>query len=1291
MFVGCSYFPSSCCKFCFVSKKSLFFSPLAVAVETMTKKQRVGTFIPMDVDIQLSSAHSVASSDVDSDIHVQEEEVLDVFSPVEEEDSCLDVSEFQAALKAVGGSQEDEYTGVQPALNRRISSITCNMCGPQEQPTVTSKFDLVKHWRDFHGSQLPIGTSLVPSQELEHCPCGELFLTGKSLMVHMGSCACLKEGHRKFGPHYDCSCAGCKSTATPSEPRDNLQGLKCCKLRKISMRAGGPKKDAAMSAVVEGLAFLDDVADNDALQWRIPSREVVPGKLRNRFYSIHLGFVQAYLFFRKRDERALARRAALGFLLLPSLTLHILHKEWFLAGAETWTHEQLLKLAGQGNFPKLYEVSRLHEANYVARRSNFGKTRSSLPKKVKRLVQLGEFSRAAKALAPSASVKVTPEVVNKLEQLFPCRKNHFFKYSLPCHGDEACYTVTMEQATKAARKAKKVTAPGPSGSQMQIFCHPFKVASPSSVIRKYKTAVVDLINQVSLGDELLCSLMQYSVLVAIPKADGGVRPICIGETFRRFASSAILVGAVPDLKQYLEPYQMVLSQNGCERVTNTVRTLADSNKDFGVVGLDGSNAFGNVSRAHIRKTLAVRFPKLLRFFDAFYLAPSAKCIVTEDGRYTTIHSHDGVEQGDPFGPAYFALAVHEVLLALNNHASGSPDTWNSLSTERVPAASTQPGLAMAYADDFHLVGHPVCTGSATGTIYARSVDYGLYFNCLKSFAYSKWFKSDIIIDDRHIITALDPKAGCKMLGSFYGQDKWAEDQLYKKAFKIEDSLKLLDVILTDLPQEAFLLLRSCFNQRFAHLLRTTDPVLIRRSARHLDHAVNAVIARLAGLESDLLPEDPVHPDNWPMELQIARLKPKFSGLAINSMELTSKPAFIATTVQCIPTVASLIGCEVSDLYQSGSGLLAFRLYSNWVNTVLAHERLDEFGDGIQALLTKTHSHLENQLDMEEGGPTTVDRVLSLAGKKGLQSILTEVSVYDAALKVFGKLQDDTKQGSSHKLARFISQCCPEAAYWHLAPPVIPEFQLEPQIFTNMLSYHLLLPLAGSDLLPDRCSCCSKTIDDEGTHMLECHRTYAHDALKNEMHLYLRAAGVVSVQEPGNIAKPSKSRTKSKDTPATTPSRTTQTTRDAARCPDILARNLVTGKKVYIDITSGAPNLKSYVKGSCSKAGFTAALIEKRKANKYKDCADDNRIIIGAGIEIPGRWGEGFISIVKMVSHSIKQTLSKEAANTFNFIWKRRLAVVFKTALFEKAKANNQRELSKFTDSQVTHLWDTGMV
>ena len=122
-------------------------------------------------------------------------------------------------------------------------------------------------------------------------------------------------------------------------------------------------------------------------------------------------------------------------------------------------------------------------------------------------------------------------------------------------------------------------------------------------------------------------------LHALPKKQGGVRPIAVGETLRRLVSKVLCQAVRED--EWVD------------------RNQADVNKVL--LKVDFKNAFNSVDRLAILSETRAAFPGLACWADWCYTSSSALLF----GKHT-LQSSQGV-QGDPLGPLLFSAALQPAL------------------------------------------------------------------------------------------------------------------------------------------------------------------------------------------------------------------------------------------------------------------------------------------------------------------------------------------------------------------------------------------------------------------------------------------------------------------------------------------------------------------------------------------------------------------------------------------------------------------------------------------------------
>ena len=142
----------------------------------------------------------------------------------------------------------------------------------------------------------------------------------------------------------------------------------------------------------------------------------------------------------------------------------------------------------------------------------------------------------------------------------------------------------------------------------------------------------------------------------MPKPNGGVRPIAIGEIYRRLTSKCLLQQVRAEARSFLWPAQVgVCVPLGAEVVVHSVRGWMQRHANTSgkvLVKLDFSNGFNTVSREAVLQATHNNFPSLSRWASWCYGNASN----LRFGK-SSVQSASGVQQGDPLGPLPFSAAI----------------------------------------------------------------------------------------------------------------------------------------------------------------------------------------------------------------------------------------------------------------------------------------------------------------------------------------------------------------------------------------------------------------------------------------------------------------------------------------------------------------------------------------------------------------------------------------------------------------------------------------------------------
>jgi hypothetical protein len=149
-----------------------------------------------------------------------------------------------------------------------------------------------------------------------------------------------------------------------------------------------------------------------------------------------------------------------------------------------------------------------------------------------------------------------------------------------------------------------------------------------------------------------------------------VRPISVGECFTRRCTTHILKWKVPDYTKVLSRQQFgVGSEGGVEPVLAWLEQRAFEEK--GVLSIDFSNAFNEVSRIRVAEAIRSSVPGLWSMMKWLYQEPSNLLFRHQNGEIVTVTSETGFKQGESIGSFGFSLAIKPLFEELRSRVTQS--------------------------------------------------------------------------------------------------------------------------------------------------------------------------------------------------------------------------------------------------------------------------------------------------------------------------------------------------------------------------------------------------------------------------------------------------------------------------------------------------------------------------------------------------------------------------------------------------------------------------------------------
>ena len=182
-------------------------------------------------------------------------------------------------------------------------------------------------------------------------------------------------------------------------------------------------------------------------------------------------------------------------------------------------------------------------------------------------------------------------------------------------------------------------------------------------------AVTRLVN-VALAGRLppdSAEFLASAPVVPIAKRDGGIRPIAVGETWRRLTSKCAAKMVVSSMSEHMRPIQLGVGiKNGAEAIIHAAQCLAETKggEDLLMLKIDFQNAFNLVNREVMMSEVRQHCPQVAAWVEYCY---AARPHLFLDKNRCSIRSVQGVQQGDPLGPLLFALTIHPLLLKIAEH------------------------------------------------------------------------------------------------------------------------------------------------------------------------------------------------------------------------------------------------------------------------------------------------------------------------------------------------------------------------------------------------------------------------------------------------------------------------------------------------------------------------------------------------------------------------------------------------------------------------------------------------
>ena len=486
--------------------------------------------------------------------------------------------------------------------------------------------------------------------------------------------------------------------------------------------------------------------------------------------------------------------------------------------------------------------------------------------KLNTLVAAGELSKAFRLLIQSTSVSarvlVNESNIHKLLALFPQQEatptdsevaKRFSSIPSPPsavppaevssgpEGPPQRGKRVHNDARSVIQSAAKCSAPGLTPWRAEYINSP---RFNQNLLGGLQLALTDLAD--GLVPPELQPYLYGGRLICISKPDGGLRPIVIRDFFDKSGARMLSTVIADEAKSFfLARYQYgVGASAGSETVVNAVRAmLQDALPDSlpggylpprrVLVKLDCSNAFNSVSRRLVLSQVKKYFPSLEKYVASHYPinfpSPTLVGVQLESGEIRWIPTKTGVHQGDPLGPALFALALNAVL-ERTVELCGGPATFENAYIGAVlddVCIVAPPTLARTFCDAF------VQANSELGS--------GLRINASKIQIFPSTSAAlDVFTDGEDSPWAsakfVPDHCGVRLMGSPVGSAEFCSkfwlDEVNSTNVPVMDLLAKVEHL-----QTRILLARYCGASRAAFMMRSSHPTYTKKAAAVHDAAV----------------------------------------------------------------------------------------------------------------------------------------------------------------------------------------------------------------------------------------------------------------------------------------------------------------------------------------------------------------------------------------------------------------------------------------------------------------------
>ena len=572
-----------------------------------------------------------------------------------------------------------------------------------------------------------------------------------------------------------------------------------------------------------------------------------------------------------------AHSASLAFHLFPALMLQKPsarskvkeHNNCTKARLEHWSN---------GNLDEIVSECLLIQDKFTSKRRkgvvNLSKTYSDL-------IMRGKLTQATQLLEGEESggpLPVDDDLIAQLERKHPVAE--------PSHADALLkgpvkptpasiyYNITGALIRKCALNS--TGGAGPSGlsstGAKRILCSDSFGKLTDDVCH----ALADL-TRILATEQLPASVMQPIAncrMVGLDKSPG-VRPIGIGEIFRRIITSALIQCFQDEVREIVGPLQTCAGISaGIESAFRSMQKTFNADECQAALFIDAENAFNRLNRGTALHNIEILCPQLHPFLNNFYKQPA---ILFVGGK--SILSSEGTTQGDVAAMIMYAISM--IPLVYDKTVTDIHKNF--------------------YADDGAGAGKLIRVKEWWELMKVRGPNYG-YF--------PEPSKTVLVVKPQHLDEAealcksdglIIRTSGKKYLGGVIGSTAFCSDFILQKTEKFTSMVEKLTEIAEQEPQAAYAGLVFSLQSKWSYLQRIMETPA--EAWHNLSSSINNLLETIFGCKLD------------PTSLELAQLPARLGGLSIRDPIRQSALMNRASEYICEPHVDLI--CTQSENLPSG--------------------------------------------------------------------------------------------------------------------------------------------------------------------------------------------------------------------------------------------------------------------------------------------------------------------------------------------------------------------------------------